>query len=45
MRSNGRILKYLTRDFLIGTKLKKCALAENDESGNYDVKTGLSIDN
>ena len=45
MRSDGRILKYLTRVFLIGTILRKYALAENGKSGNCDVKTGLSIDN
>ena len=43
MRSNGRILKYLTRDFLIGTIVRKCALAENDESGNCDVKIGKIV--
>ena len=39
MRSDGRILKYLTHVFLIGTILRKCALAENGKSGNCDVKT------
>ena len=39
MRSDGRILKYLTRVFLIGTILRKYALAENGKSGNCDVKT------
>ena len=37
MRSEGRILKYLTRDFPEGTKLRKCALSENAESGKYDA--------
>ena len=45
MRFDGRFLKYLTRDFLIGTILRICALPENGKSGNCDVKTGLSIDN
>ena len=45
MRSDRRILKYLTHDFPEGTKLRKCALPENAESGKCDVKTGLSIDN
>ena len=40
MRSDGRILKYLTRDFPEGTKLRICALAENGESRKYDGKTG-----
>ena len=39
MRSDGRILKYLTCDFLIGIKLRICALPENAESGKYDGKT------
>ena len=39
MHSDGRILKYLTRNFPEGTKLRKCALAENGKSGNYDSKT------
>ena len=39
MHSDGRLLKYLTRDFLIGTILRKCALPENAELENYDVKT------
>ena len=45
MRSDGHVLKYLTRVFLVGTILRKYALPENAESGKYDVKTGLSIDN
>ena len=40
MHSDGRILKYLTHNFPEGTKLRKCALAENGKSGNYDSKTG-----
>ena len=43
MRSDGRVLKYLTRVFLIGTILRKYALPENDESGNCDVKTGKIV--
>ena len=37
MRSDGRILKYLTHVFLIGTILRKCALVENAESGKCVV--------
>ena len=40
MRSGGCILKYLTRVFLIGTILRKCALSENGKSGKFDVKIG-----
>ena len=39
MRSEGCILKYLTHNFPIGTKLPKYALPENAELENYDVKT------
>ena len=41
--SDIRILKYLTRDFLIGTNLRKYASAENAESGKCDVKTGGTL--
>ena len=41
--SDVRILKYLTRDFLIGTNLRKYASAENAESGKCDVKTGGTL--
>ena len=40
MHSDGRILKYLTHNFPEGTKLRKCALAKNGKSRNYDSKTG-----
>ena len=43
MRFDGRFLKYLTRDFLIGTNLRKYASAENAESGKCDVKTGGTL--
>ena len=41
--SGVRILKYLTRDFLIGTNLRKYASAENAESGKCDVKIGGTL--
>jgi hypothetical protein len=40
MRFDGRVLKYLTRVFLIGTILRKRALPENGKSGKFDVKIG-----
>ena len=43
MRFDERILKYLTHDFLIGTKLQKYALPENGKSGNCDVKTDETV--
>ena len=43
MCSDGRILKYLTHDFLIGTNLRICALPENGKSGNCDVKMGKIV--
>ena len=45
VRSDGCILKYLTRVFLIGTNLQICALPENGKSGKCDVKTDVLIDN
>ena len=45
MRSEECILKYLTRVFLIGTILRKCALPENGKLGKCDVKTDVLIDN
>ena len=43
VHSDVRILKYLTRDFLIGTNLRKYASAENAESGKCGVKTGETL--
>ena len=41
--SGVRVLKYLTRDFLIGRNLRKYASAENAESGKCGVKTGETL--
>ena len=43
VHSDVSLLKYLTRDFLIGTNLRKYASAENAESGKCDVKIGETL--